>query len=652
MCGIAGIYSQRYSREELSHYSNVMMEALIHRGPDDNGLNVLSLPHNWSLGLAHVRLSILDPTPRGHQPMTTRKKKLWISHNGEIYNFREIRNELCQYGCEFETETDTEVILHAYRVWGLDGIAKFNGMWAFSLVDLQRGMFILSRDRLGIKPLYFAWLNGTLLFASEIKALLTFPGMDRALNRRGVFDYLSYRYVLGEKTLFNNIFSLLPGHHLCINDGSAKMIPYWELPIPSVKDDPGEQLVAEQTASLVHKAVKYRMISDVPVGAYLSGGLDSSVVVEQMAELSNVPIKTFNIGFYQQDFNEFDFAQQVANRFHTDHHEIRLQSTEYIEKLPDVIRFRDAPLSAPNEVPLFVLSQELKKHITVVLSGEGADELFGGYGRIFRSALDCQRLMELRDGRVDLNLEQLESLRCNLRKKYPKLEYVDELQHFLSQYSYIAVEELELLLQSEIFSESSQDPLNYSYFGSYYSQLGSLNMQEKFMWLFQKIHLLGLLHRLDAMTMAWAVEARVPFVDHNLVEYVTALPLHYKMRWKSLLDEAEASILNSDQYSEHKDITKYILRKIFTEKLPHDITCRRKLGFPVPFNHWIDQKEFREMVKDFLLSSSSKTRSLFKKSILENWLGNQSVPTSTQRGLNIWMVMNLEIWAREYHVSL
>lgn len=648
MCGISGIYSDQLDKDYISGKIKEMIHSIHHRGPDDEGNIVLRLNNNWLCALGHRRLSILDPTSAGHQPMSLDDGSVCLVFNGEIYNYEQIRRELPgEY--KFRSGTDTEVVLCAYHAWGLDCFKKFNGMWAIAIVDKAKNTLILSRDRLGIKPLYYTWIVDSLIFASEIKALLAFPEVGRNLNIGGFLDYLSYRYVLGENTLYKDIYSLLPGHHLIMKNNSMRMMQYWDLPVIDEKPVVHENDALSTTSQLFRQAVEYRKISDVPIGAYLSGGLDSSAIVAQMSQFGAERVKTFTIGFEDEGFNEFEFASAISDYYKTDHHQLMLGHRDYWNILPDVISIKDAPLSVPNEVALYVLSRELKRYISVVLSGEGADELFGGYGRIFRSAFDYLRIREMNRNGFDASTQENRALRNNLILKYGHLDRGDELNHFLLQYTYLPLVDKLLLLNNDITGQY-EDLLNRSYFEGFFNRLNGLNLYDKYIWLFQKIHLVGLLHRLDTTTMAYAVEARVPFVDHALIEYVSALSLDYKMRWKSSNDEAKAAVLNSNQISETHDITKYLLRKMFECDIPETILQRRKVGFPVPLNQWMQMKS-NEMIDDLIFSNASRCRDLLNIPLLKEWSFELKNGLS-KHGFQIWMVVNLELWMRQYKVTI
>ncbi|HEX9655041.1 MAG TPA: asparagine synthase (glutamine-hydrolyzing), partial [bacterium] len=534
----------------------------------------------------------------------------------------------------------TEVILNAYLEGGIDCIQQFVGMFAFALYDRRSGQVHIVRDRIGIKPLYYAEFEGKLIFASEIKAILRYPGFPREADMIGVSSYLSYRYSLGERSLFKNIRALPPGWRLQINGSAIAAKPYWELPIlPDADDDRGEDYYLARTRELLTSAVQYRMISDVPLGAYLSGGLDSSVVVAVMSNLTKRSVETFTIGFEQEEFNEFKYAKLVANRYKSNHHEILLSPGDYIANMMRLIRFKDAPLGVANEPALYIMSVELKKFITVVLSGEGSDEIFGGYGRIFRSPDDYQRLKELQqNGRCDPLLKE------NLQKKYGGKTFNSELEHFLDQYQYVKWEDKLSFLSSDLISFLDGDRELTGLFADHFEKLHGLSQYQKYMWIFEKLHIVGLLGRVDTTTMATAVEARVPFVDHRLVEFALTIPVKYKMKWK---DQGAAALLNSDQISEVHDIPKYLLKKAYEPELPAEVIWRRKMGFPVPVHQWFG-KEFNAFAKDLLLSARARERGVYNRAFIEKILGDASLFESHRFGLKVWMLVNLELWFREY----
>jgi len=639
MCGIIGVFGALPDQKLFTRARDLM----VHRGPDDAG--VFYSP-DQGIALGQRRLSVIDLSVAGKQPLVSRDGRFTLVFNGEIYNYQEIRRELGGV-YQFETKTDTEALLVSYIRWGEKCLEKLNGMFVFAVWDREKKELFIARDRLGVKPLYFATKDDTFYFASEIKSILACSNFERRLNKQALLDYLSYRYVLGDGTMFENIFSVLPGHYINI-DSSGEVVQkkYWDLPVVDEKNDLSEEEVLKKTEELIKKSLKYRMISDVPLGAYLSGGLDSSLLVSMMSRMSNKKVKTFSISFAEDGFDESVFARQVADYCDTEHYEFILGADDYISLLPEVIRYKDSPLGIPNEVAVHVLSKELKKHITVVLSGEGADELFGGYGRIFRSGYDFERMQDA----SNLTGFEKEELAKNLQQKYCSQEFESITEHFLGQYTYFPFDEKMSLLNPEIFEQGDEYISNKKYFQDFFLKIKKLSPSEQYMYIFQKIHLLGPLYRLDTSTMSGSVEARVPFVDHELVEYVSSLPLKFKMKWKTAEDRQDARVLNSDQISEVKDTTKYILRKIAEKYIPRKILERKKMGFPVPLNVWFEKKENRERVVALILSPNAKSRDLYDPTVLKSWLVEEAV--TGRRGYNLWMMMNLEIWMNEYNVII
>ena len=638
MCGIVGTFGKLPSRITFIGANNSMN----HRGPDDSSI---FFDDKKGIALGHKRLSIIDLSQSGHQPFFDKKKRFCLIFNGEIYNYKELRQRLADFYV-FKTKTDTEVLLASYLKWGKECLEELQGMFAFAIWDSKQESLFVVRDRLGIKPLYYFYDDQRFIFASEIKAILEFPKVPRALNRESLIDYLSYRYALGEKTFFDKIQSLKPGHFVDIQKNKKPNFKkYWDLPVIEKKEDPGEEVVLEKIEKMLIDTVDKHMMSDVPVGAYLSGGLDSSLLVALMSKISNKKLKTFSIGFSEEDYNEFKYAQEVAQKFATDHKEIVLLGGNFVDLIPEVIKFKDEPLSIPNEIAVHILSKELKKHISVVMSGEGADELFGGYGKIFRSGDDFEKLEQLDSfSRVDKN-----KFLKNFKLQYGNISK-SPIDHFLKQYNYIELKTKKCLLNKELFSLNNDTLINKLYFESFFKRISKLSVSEQYMYIFQKIHLLAPLRRLDATTMSKSVEARVPLVDHKFVEYISSLPLKYKLTWRNNNDREKLKNLTSNQVSEVYDITKYALRKISEKYLPKSITSRKKVGFPVPLNDWFAKKH-NKMAKDLLLSDCAKTSQLFNREYIESMLEGKE-KNEKYFGYNIWMLVNVEIWMKEYNVSI
>jgi len=640
MCGIAGVFNTQKKTDELRALGEKFISLLDHRGPDGNGIELFHTSQN-STCLTHNRLSIIDLSSSARQPMSKYNSKLWITFNGEIYNYKEIREELINKGEVFFSNSDTEVILAAYKVWGTECFNKFIGMWAIAIYDSDENSLILCRDRLGIKPLYYTDTSREISFGSEPKILLAYNRNLSVLNNDSLSDYFSYRFPLGNKTFYKNIKIIEPGSFIKFTENNYIEKKYWELKVEKDKVDPGKDRIAEELADLLNSSVKYRMISDVPLGSFLSGGLDSSIIVNEMNEISSSQIRTYNIGFNKDSYNEFSYANEVSSVFNTKHSQIIMEDKNYFKSMIDIIKYKDAPLSVPNEVAIHKLSKELKKDITVVLSGEGADELFGGYGRIFRSAFDFMRVEKLGINKLHGEFKK------NIFSKYDKANFKSEIDFFISQYSYIDFETKSQLFTKDFLNSINSDLLNKKFFSNEWKKLNELDLHDKFMHIFQKTHLQGLLGRLDCATMSSSVEGRVPFVDHRLVEYMNKIPLKYKIRF----NKNSASIydkLNSDQISENYDTTKYILREIYKNKLPTNIIDRKKVGFPVPLNEWLlnNQNKYTEK----LFENDAKTKNIFNQSFLLDLVNARTFNRNS--GLLVWMALNVEEWMREYNISI
>ncbi len=639
MCGIAGIFHLDPRAEADRSLLAGMTDILAHRGPDDSGLYV-----DGRIGLGHRRLSIID-LRTGQQPMSSNDRTVWLVLNGEIYNFKELRRELRSFGHAFRTRSDTEVVIQAYNQWGTGFLGKMNGMFALALWDCSRSRLVLARDRLGIKPLYTTVAGNALLFASEIKSLLRYPGVRREPDPESISAYLGFRCPLGDKTLFKKIEKLSPGHMLVAENGYLSKISYWELPLDGKRKDRGEEYYVKKIRSLLKRSVRRRMISDVPIGAYLSGGLDSSIIVSLMAGMSRSPVKTYTIGFEEEGYNERRYARLAADMYGTDHREILLGDDDYTSLIPELIRFKDAPLSVANEIPLYVMSRELKKDITVVLSGEGADELFAGYGRIFRSPFDYERALFLETD-TEILPQYRETLLSRVEDIYGTRSFLNELVHFMKKYRWMSPADKGIFLSQPLLDSINGDERALGYFASQMKDAMHLNHYEKLLYIFQKTHLENLLMRVDMTTMAASVEARVPFVDHELVEFVFTMPFHYKIRWKSDLHKLMAAFLASDEISEKFDTPKYILRRSFSSDLPEEILTRRKMGFPVPLDRWMGGG-YALFMREILLDGRTRRRGMFNIGSVEKQLG-RAEEHDHGTALKLWMLMNLELWFREY----
>jgi asparagine synthase (glutamine-hydrolysing) len=635
MCGILG-YIGAVEDQRFVDALNLQR----HRGPDDWGV--------WregKLNLGHRRLSIVDLSDSASQPMVVAGGNIVGVFNGEIYNYRELRRELEQAGYSFRTKGDTEVLLNGYHWLGEEIFSRLVGMFAVAIYDKRDGSVLLARDRLGIKPLYVTEIGRDFCFSSEVKSILALSDRPREIDHSAVVSYLSFRYPVRGGTFFKGIDQLDPGSFMKIERGGRRTTKrYWALSdfVAGREEDKGEEYYISALRDLVRSSVEYRMIADVPVGAYLSGGVDSSVVVSEMAQLTNSPVKTFSIGFSESDYNEFSYARLVADRYQTDHKEITLSASQYFDRLNELIRFKDAPLAVPNEVPLYLMSLELKRDITVVLSGEGADEIFGGYGRIFRSADDYSKWQSWNADPTTTSPE----LAGKLRRKYGAASFSGEVDHFLHLYRYTN-EELRRSLLGDAVDLETEDRLLAEHFQSVFDEVPDAPYATKMMHTFERLHLPGLLQRLDTTTMAASVEGRVPFVDHRLVEFAASVPLHHKLRWKQDNGRELTRDLLGDEVSEAHDIPKYILKKSFEGALPDEVLYRRKMGFPVPLDRWFGS-DFHAMATAKLANGRLVSDGIVSSDGVASLLASPDLARNHSVAMKVWMLLNLEVFVDAY----
>ncbi len=632
MCGILGVIGNPVNKERFIQ----SLDLQLHRGPDDYGYH-----QEPRLQFGHRRLSIIDVSHHSSQPMVAGMGDLVGVFNGEIYNYRELRSELEQAGYRFKTNGDTEVLLNGYHYYGESILPKLIGMFAFSIYDRRNKQVFLARDRLGIKPLYYTKNSNNFVFSSEVKSILKLDERERDLNNTAVSAYLSYRYPILNDTFYEGIYQLAPGHCMRVNTACVYETKlYWSLAevISHKNEDLGEQYYLEQVQEIFRSSVKYRMISDVPVGAYLSGGVDSSAVVAEMAKASTSSIKTFTIGFEDEGYNEFEYARIVADQYKTDHHEIILGQDDYVSTMEELIKYKGAPLGVPNEVPLFRMSQELKKHVTVVLSGEGADEIFAGYGRIFRSADDYEKITQSINGECSPALAQ------RIKAKYGTRVFKSEVDHFLHLYRYTSVSEKNSIFHNRFVKQKIEPVLDHR-FHELFLEAGDSNYVNKMMYIFEKLHLPGLLQRVDVTTMAASVEARVPFVDHRLVECAFNIPDKYKLRWKSGVDKCN-DLLGGD-ISEVYDTPKYILKKAMEPLLPDSILYRPKMGFPVPLDRWFGG-DFKRFAANQVLSGELVRREVIDKGYVASLFKSDRMEKQEAVAKTAWMLLSLELFLKQF----
>ncbi len=622
MCGIAG-YISRDSLGRDGRSLRRMAAAIAHRGPDDEGFfETTSADGLYAIGLAHRRLSIIDLST-GHQPMGNEDGSIQIVFNGEIYNFRSLREELSGYGHRFATHSDTETIIHAYEEWGTACVERFNGMFAFAIWDTVKQRAFFARDHFGKKPLYFHQYGENLLFGSEIKSLLACTVLNVQIDHAALWDYFAYRYVPAPSTLFKGIRKLMPGSWAIYEAGQLVEHCYYLPPDRNLlasrylpADPVGEFL------EILDRAVEMRMVSDVPFGAFLSGGIDSSAVVSLMSRHSTLPIKTFSIGFAETRYSELDFARTIAGQYRTEHHELIVSENDIMEQLPALIHFRDAPVAEPSDIPIYLLAREAAHTVKMVLTGEGADEFLGGYPKHVweRYAALYHMLPEFsRHGLVEPLIHLLPYQFRRVKTAITSLALTDSRERLPRWFGALSPAERKYLLAlpqapaaNGIARQFDTAPGN--------SALRNVLYFDQTSWLPD-----NLLERGDRMTMAASIEARMPFMDRELLAFVTQLPDEWRVRRK---------------------MTKVILREAMKRLLPEEILSRPKVGFRVPVNDWF-RGSMREYLHDHLLGADSKTRGYYDPPALQRILQEHSSGRQNHEKL-LWTLLNFEIWHRQY----
>jgi asparagine synthase (glutamine-hydrolysing) len=621
MCGIAGWVARPQSMLTVQTLES-MLQAIAHRGPDDEGTCCFGSPgtgHQVFLG--HRRLAIIDPEG-ARQPMCDAAAGLALTFNGEIYNFRELRAELGQLDYRFARDSDTEVLLRAYQHWGGEVVHHLRGMFAFAVWDAPNERLFLARDRFGEKPLFLHENGSGLYFASEIKALLRIPGIKAAVNPEAVWDYLAYHYVPGPKTLFTGIRKLMPGTVAIWERGKLREERYWTAPDrnPCPLQRPRGDAVATFLSRL-DEAVKLQMVSDVPFGAFLSGGLDSSTIVALMSR-HNSTVRTFSAGFAEGSYSELGYAAQVARHFGTQHHEIVVQHRDIIERLPQLVAYRDAPVSEPSDIPIYLLAREAARSVKMVLTGEGSDEILGGYPKHIaeRFARGYQLLpRHVRHRFIEPLAHALPYGFRRIKTAVTNLNIEDCPERYVRWFGALNRSERDRLSVLRLNGTPVLDapPFDADPQAStlrrilYFDQTSSLPD--------------NLLERGDRMTMAASIEARVPFLDHELAAFVSSLPDAFRIRG-----------LHS----------KWVLREAGKQLLPECILARPKVGFRVPVNEWF-RGGMREYLLDHLQGGSSVTRRYYDARVLDQVLAEHLNGRQNHEKL-LWMLLNLEIWHRQY----
>ena len=615
MCGICGIFNfESHAPADRASLKRAT-DAMMHRGPDDEGFYV-----DGDLGLGNRRLSIID-LPGGHQPIANEDHTVWITYNGEIYNYRELRPGLESRGHQFHTSTDTETIIHLYEERDLDCLDQLRGMFAFALWDSRKRRLLLARDRLGVKPLYYRCEPGRIVFASELRALLELCMQPLEVDSQSVYDFFGFRYVPPPHTFYRGVEKLLPGHILTVDSHGVRTKAYWD--IPAEEEDPvSEDALAQEVVDHLRESIRLRLISDVPLGAFLSGGTDSSAVVALMAELGARPLKTFSVGFKEAGFSELPYARRVAERFKTEHQELVVTPEDMAAELPRLVAFRAEPVAEPTDIALYKISQLAARSVKVVLAGEGGDELFAGYPKYAAdrmagmvSALPQKivraivRWLPYRQRRVKLALETL--------------SIQNEAERSATWFASFSRQEREALFTPDFLAQvDTAHPARV--FQETLEKVRSRSPLKRMLYADLKIWLPdNLLLRGDQMTMAASIEERVPFLDHKLVELAARIPSRLLI---------------------HGFQTKVLLRRAFKPYLSPETLRRRKVGFTVPVGPWF-RKELRTLVGDLVLSPHSKTGEYFSKTNMAKFV-HEHFDGIRDRQKQLWALVNFELWSR------
>ena len=624
MCGIAGIFEYEGRSCVETKMLERMLSVLYHRGPDDVGMF-----SEERIGIGMRRLSIIDING-GKQPISNEDGTITVVFNGEIYNYRELQDKLRDNGHILSTCSDTEVIVHLYEELGEDCVRELRGMFAFAVWDSLRHRLFIARDRLGIKPLYYKNDRGRVVFASEIKALLQHPEIEASLSLASLGHYLSLKYVPAPQTMFADIVALPPAHTLTCDRKGIKMRRYWSLSfVNNGIGQSSEEDCADQLETLLRESVRMHLVSDVPFGAFLSGGVDSSLIVALMSQILDRPVRTFSVGFEgkgSEPFSELPYARLVAERFVTDHYEVHVKADDLMNLAEDVIWHLDQPIADNACVANYMVSRLAAQHVKMVVTGEGADELFGGYARYAWEQMSW--LIPFVPEHVRSSALKLVQGLPGLRR--PKIAsfalcHPDEVTRLVNWFPLFNRQMKSSLLTKESFQQLV-DPYSEEVFRQRLAETDADDRLSRMLYVDTKLWLPDdLLARGDKTSMAASIEARIPFLDHKLVEFAACLPPHMKVKRLS---------------------RKYLLRKIARRWLPTEVVDRKKAGFPMPFSSWF-RKEARCFVHDLLSPSTVKRRGLFSPAYVETLLADHDTGAEDHSHL-LWGLLSVELWHRAF----
>jgi asparagine synthase (glutamine-hydrolysing) len=625
MCGICGIF---FANREWRVQGDVlarMNRRIVHRGPDDEGFFV-----EENVGLAMRRLSIID-VKSGHQPLANENRDVWIVFNGEIYNHSELREVLEARGHQYRTRSDTETIVHLYEEYGSECVKHLRGMFAFVIWDRRKRALFAARDRLGIKPFYYRWDGKSFLFGSEIKTILTYPGVDAEFDRGRLAEYLTFGYITEPQTMYAGIRKLMPGHTLELSErGEPKITRYWDLVVPLDELPREHGYYVKNYREKLESAVRSHLMSDVPLGVFLSGGLDSSAVAALTAKIRGDKIQTFAVGYGEEEFSELPYARQVAAHIHSDHHEVRLSREEFFNSLPRLIWHEDEPIVWPSSVSLYYVARLARERVTVVLTGEGSDETLAGYTRyawtLLNSKMDrTYRAMTpaflrrwFRQGIASAPLPA--SLHRKLEHTFLMRDgaswpsfYFDNFYAAFSDAEFARLLTPEALQSAGHAYDGSMEPWEHS----------SGDLLHRLLYTDINSYLIELLMKQDQMSMAASIESRVPFLDHPLVEFTARIPAAHQIKGMA---------------------GKFILKEAVEDLLPHDIIYRKKMGFPTPWAYWLAGPQLQQ-IETLLTETRSAARGLFRPEAISRIFAEHR-SGHRDHGNRIWRLLNLELWQR------
>lgn len=623
MCGICGRLNTD-GRPVEEGLLKQMTAVLAHRGPDGEGIYI-----NGAIGLGHRRLAIIDLSPAGRQPLPNEDKSIWVVLNGEIYNFAELRDDLEARGHVFASRTDTEVIVHLYEERGVECLPALRGMFAFALWDQARQRLLLARDRVGKKPLVYALQPGRLLFASEAKAIIQDPTFPREVDLEALHHYLTYQYVPSPWTMFRGIRKLPPAHYLLWEGGRVTVRPYWTLRYDA-KRDLSEAAAADRFRELLEEATRLRLVSDVPLGAFLSGGIDSSAVVAAMCRLTGRAVKTFSIGFAERAYDELAYARIVARRFGTDHHEYVVRP-DAVEVMPRLVWHYSEPFADSSAIPSYYLARLARQHVTVALNGDGGDESFGGYPRYGQLALVERAVAALKPIPAPVRAALAAAARIAPGRPVRRMAWLlrsvaETTAERYARWMVMFPDDLKDSLYTPEMRAALAGHPSIRLLAEGWGRGGGTGLLDKTLAADVAMYLPdALLVKMDIATMAHGLEVRSPLLDHRLMEFAAALPPEYKRRGTE---------------------TKVLMRKALADVLPREILTRPKMGFGVPLGEWF-RADLRGLAEELLLESRTTQRGYFDSRALRTLL-DQHFAGRHNHGYRLWALLMLELWHRMF----